>query len=97
MKIRKAEDHEKANYNGLYQLFGYVTVPAVVAGTKTRFVCAVEYLGEGKDNPNYEAIAPKGMKFDGEVHTLLGCTQRDLLDRLFTLTECSKDCDCKAE
>lgn len=93
MKIRKAEAHEIRNYSGVYPLFGYVKVPAVLAGSKTSYNVAIEYVGEGKDQPNYEAIAPKGMHFDEEgLHTVLGPTQRDVLDRLGTLVECTKDC-----
>jgi hypothetical protein len=94
MKIRKAEAHEKANYHGVYPLFGYVVVPSVIAGVKTRHTVAVEYLGEGPGNPNYESIAPKGMHFGDGLHTLLGSTQADLLERLDidSLNECTEQC-----
>lgn len=93
MKIRKAEVHEKRQYTGLYPLYGFVTVPAVLGGEKTRMTIPVEYLGEGRDQPNYEAIAPKGMHFDGPLHSVIGFTQKDLLDHLGELEECYKDCD----
>lgn len=100
MKIRKAEEHEKKNYSGLYPLFGYVVgVPAVLAGVKTRYTVPVEGLFEGKDEPNYEAMLPEGLHLDGDmIHSVLGTTQRDLLDRLSAgLVECDKDCDCKVQ
>jgi hypothetical protein len=59
---------------------------------KTSWQVPVEYLGEGKDEPNYEAIAPLGMHFDDGLHTMLGVTQRDLLDRLTDLVECNENC-----
>ena len=97
LKIRKAEAHEKANYRGVHGLFGYIEqVPAVFAGVKTRFTVPVEYLGEGRDEPNYEAIAPNGLHWeegDGVgLHTMIGVTQKDLLDRVYELTECSEQC-----
>lgn len=93
MKIRKAEDHEKKNYRGGRPLFGFVTVDAVFAKAKTRFVCPVEYLGEGKDEPNYEVIAPSGLHFEtNRTHTILGTTQRDLLDQIDSLVECDENC-----
>lgn len=98
MKLRKAEEHEKKNYQGLSPLFGYVSgVPATVCGVKTRYTVPVEYLGEGKDQPNYEAILPTGLRLIGDqIHTVLGTTQRDLLDRLgYGLELCSSSCHCK--
>ena len=95
MKLRKAEAQEKANYQGTYPLFGYaVNVPAVFAKVATRYNVPVEYLGEGKGEPNYEAILPSGLHLDGDsIHTVLGTTQRDLLDRLAAgLVECNEDC-----
>jgi hypothetical protein len=93
LKIRRAEQHEIKHYNGVHPLFGFITVPAVVAGVKTRYQVAVEYLGDGKGEPNYEAIAPKGLHFDEDgLHTILGTTQRDMLDRIVSLEECSERC-----
>jgi hypothetical protein len=83
MRIRKAEAHEKKNYTGINPLFGFVKVRGALGGVKTSWQCAVEYLGEGPDEPNYEVIAPTGMIFapDG-THTLLGVTQSDLVNRI---------------
>lgn len=95
MKIRKAEDHEKKNYRGVHPLFGFIDrVPGTFAKHKTHFAVAVEYLGEGKGEPNYEAIAPSGLHFDNgdRLHTVLGVTQRDLLDRISELVECTEKC-----
>jgi hypothetical protein len=97
MKIRKATDIEKQRWTEakeLYPLFGYVVVEGSLGGTKGRWSCAIEYLGEGKDEPNYEAHAPKGMHFNnGDIlHTVLGTTQQDLLDRLGELEECNEEC-----
>lgn len=93
MKIRKATPEEKKNYRGVRPLFGFVKVPGVFAKHKQTFDCPVEYLGEGPDDPNYEVIAPSGMHFEGErLHTILGVTQQDMLDRIVDLEECSEDC-----
>lgn len=94
MKIRKAEQHEKLNYeNAVHPLFGFVKVSGVLNGVKSSWQCPVEYLGEGKDEPNYEVLAPKGMYFaDDGRHTILGTTQRDLLDQITTLEPCGEDC-----
>lgn len=92
MKIIKATDEEKKAYaetqpRPVAPLFGWV----MMQGQRI----AVEYLGEGKDEPNYEAIAPTGFHFTEEVHTLIGVTQRDLLDRLAGngLESCTKECN----
>lgn len=100
MKIRKAEAHEIRNYAAkepkpLYRLFGYVTgVPAELMGQKTTMTVPVEYLGEGRGEPNYEAILPKGLHLSGEnIHTVLGATQAGLLERLAAgLEECVESC-----
>ena len=99
MKLRKAEEHEKKNYaatNPVHPLYGYVIgVTAVVGRIKTKYTIPVEYLGEGRDNPNYEAILPDGLNMGG-IHTVLGFTQADLLERLsHGLSECSVDCECR--
>lgn len=95
MKIRKAERHEAAQYDQTYHvhpLFGFARVGGVLNGVQAHWTVAIEYLGEGKGEPNYEAIAPKGMHFyDGDaLHTYLGTTQKDLTDRLagFPLEVC---------
>ncbi len=54
--------------------------------------CAVEYLGEGKGEPNWEIHAPKGMHFGCGLHTILGTTQLDMLDRIMDLVECTEQC-----
>ena len=86
MKIRKANADEKQAYRGIYPLFGYVVIGA--------HTVPVEYLGEGKGEPNYEAILPDGMHLIcAEIHTVLGTTQRDLLDRLTAgIEECNEYC-----
>ena len=99
MKLRKAEDHEKTNYRGIYPLWGYaIGVPAVIAGIKTKYTVPVEGLFEGKHNPNYEAILPDGLHLSGDMtHTVLGETQKGLLEWLAQgMVECDSDCDCKA-
>lgn len=94
-RIRKAHDFEKRQWSEageLYTLYGYVKVSAVLQGYKTSYLCPVEYLGEGRDCPNYEIHAPDGMHFDCGLHTILGVTQADLLDRVGTLVECGEHC-----
>lgn len=101
MRIRKATEQEKREWAAkkeLYPLFGFVSV--ATQGTKGRIECAVEYLGEGEGEPNYEAHAPDGMHFyDGDaLHTMLGTTQSDLLNRLGHLQKCSPaTCDVQSD
>lgn len=96
MKIRKATSTEKDNYRGVHGLYGFVSVRGIFAKHEQTFDCSVEYLGEGKDEPNYEVIAPSGLHFEeGELtgrHTILGTTQRDMLDQITRLVECQGDC-----
>ena len=95
MRIRKAEEHEREQYTGLYSLFGYVVgVPAILASVKTTYTIPVEYLGEGRGKPNYEAIIPSGLHLSGDViHTVLAPTQKELLERLASgLEECGDFC-----
>lgn len=92
MKIIKATDADKKHYRGLHPLFGSIIVPGVFGKTKGRWCCSVEYLGEGKGEPNYEVLAPTGMHFEQGTHTILGTTQRDLLDQIDSLVACNKDC-----
>lgn len=91
MKIRKAEEHEKRKWQEsgeLYPLHGYVRVQGVLGGIIGYWCCEVEYLGEGKDEPNWEIHAPKGMHFDDKRHTIIGTTQQDMLDQVTELVEC---------
>lgn len=77
MRIIKATPEEKAEYqngNPVNPLFGFI----IFDGHRL----AVEYLGEGPGEPNYEVMAPSGKMFDGGTHTLLGTTQADLFDSL---------------
>lgn len=94
-RITKATDSQKrqwAEAKELYPLFGYLTVKGSLGGTLGKWACAIEYLGEGKDQPNYEIHAPKGMHFSDGPHSLLGTTQADLFMQLTTLEECVREC-----
>lgn len=75
MYIRKPTLDQKASYLGLYPLYGFVR--------NNGHECIVEYLGEGKDAPNYEVLAPAGFTFvpDG-VTSLLCSTLDDMETRL---------------
>lgn len=97
MAIVKATDAQKrqwAEAGELYPLFGYLTVKGSLNGTLGRWSCAIEYLGEGRDAPNYEIHAPRGMHFNDGQHTILGQIQSDLLRQVggARLVECEKDC-----
>lgn len=90
-RIRRAHDFEKRMWSEsgeLYTLYGYVKVSGSLMGCKSSWLCPVEYLGEGKDEPNYEIHAPKGMHFEGGLHTILGTTQQDMFDQITDLVEC---------
>lgn len=74
-KIQKATLDEKRQYDGIHPLYGYLEIGS--------HRCPVEYLGEGKDNPNYELLAPSGYQFIvNGTHTLLGFTLRDLYEQV---------------
>lgn len=104
-KIRKATDTEKKQWctagygntsiRAMYPLFGFIKVKGVLGGTVGFWQCEVEYLGEGRNEPNYEIHAPKGMHFIEGTHTLLATTQADCFERLCgnTLVECNDSCD----
>lgn len=101
-KLRKASDSEKRNYADgtpkVHPLFGFIKVEGVLGGVKGHWDCAVEYLGEGRDNPNYEVMAPDGMRFEPDgCHSLLAFTQADAVSRLVGthLEVCPDDCGCK--
>jgi hypothetical protein len=82
VQTRRATDAEKVAYAAikptpLYPLSHYIKV----AGEWL----VVEYLGGewSKENPQYEAIAPKGhhFKYD-DTHTMFGLTLKALKERL---------------
>lgn len=75
-RAKRANANEQKAYSQrspkpLYPLYGSVRVSGKP--------CHVEYLNEGRDNPNYEVLAPDGFWFypDG-VHSLLCFTLDDL-------------------
>lgn len=75
MRISKASPDQKASYKGITPLYGF----ARIDGQR----CIVEYLGEGRDNPNYEVLAPDGFRFTPEgTTTLIGFTLSDLIERI---------------
>jgi hypothetical protein len=56
--------------------------------------CAIEYLGEGPGEPNYEVMAPTGHHFDEGVHSLLCTTLDDLQTRIAQpLVKCGQECE----
>ncbi|VVC05152.1 Uncharacterised protein [uncultured archaeon] len=75
MHVQKATMKQKKSYNGLYPLYGFAKVNGQL--------CTVEYLGEGKGEPNYEVLAPENYQFvpDG-VHSLLCETLTDMEVRI---------------
>ena len=95
-RYRKATEQEKEAYlttKPVYPLVGFIR-------HEGRDL-PVEGLFEGKDEPNYEVMAPKGLHFsypNGEgapcascLHSLLATTLKDALDRVASegeLTTC---------
>lgn len=77
MKIRKATDNEKRDYEAarpVYPLYGFVQV-----GPHS---CAIEFPNEGDGNPTYEIMAPDGLRFfPDDTHTLLCDTLEDVRTR----------------
>ena len=71
----------------LYPLYGFVKASG--------HLCYVEYLGEGREGPNYEVIAPEGRHFTGGLHTLLCADLCDLDERTdcYYLESCTEDCE----
>ena len=94
MTIIKATPEEKIEYqktNPVYPLYGWAI------SKKENYKLAIEYLGEGPGQPNYEVIAPDGYSWL-EEHTLLCFDLKDLRERLTgnSLRKC--DCEeCHAE
>jgi len=76
MRIRRATPEEKARYDGVHPLYGYAL------SWKPPLKMEIEYLGEGKDEPNYEVLAPAGKIFAEGVHTLLATDLKELKERL---------------
>jgi hypothetical protein len=87
-RIFRASAAEKAAYKGVYPLHGFVTLGGQL--------CPVEDLRSGdKDEPQWEVMAPEGFHFyDGDtLHSQLGLTQKDLLERLRSTV--LKPCTCE--
>ena len=90
MRITVATQTERREYlatNPAHPLHGW----AIVRGERL----PVEYLGEGRGEPNYEALAPEGFHFwPDATHSLLGTSLKDLRSRLVgqTFAACGEDC-----
>lgn len=96
MKISKATPEEKALYaqtRPVYPLYGYVTNAEGIA-------LAIEDLRcWPKDDPQYEVMAPEGMRFDlVYTHSLLCDDLKDLKNRVscYPVVACTCD-DCLHE
>lgn len=95
IKIVKVANEDRVCYSGINPLYGFVKLPGILLGTKGFWVCPIEYIGEGRGEPNYEVLAFPGMHFDGEsLHSILASTLAELKDRLAgeVLVPCGKDC-----
>lgn len=63
VEYRKATQKEKASYDGIYELQGFLLVDG--------FWCEIENLGKNEDGIRYELLAPEGKEFSGD-----GCRSR---------------------
>ena len=96
-KIIKATDEQKREYRNAIMAKGAVRVPPLYAYvTIGGQECAIVYLGEGKDAPNYELIAPDGYCLEPERHSELYSTLNEMREGLgsIRLEPCEPDCGC---
>lgn len=90
-KMTLATQEQRDAYNDgshVYPLHGYVKVGGVE--------CAVERCSGGKDDPQYEVMAPEGFHFDAdETHTLLCFNVKDVDERtrMNLLEPCGPHCN----
>lgn len=94
-KIIKATAEQKAEYleqrkdiKGQPPLYGYVEI--------SEQECAIEFVGEGQGEPNYELIAPSGYCFGPDLHGYVASTLKELQADIdvATLEQCDHDCGC---
>lgn len=107
--MKKATDEQRELYaqtKPVYPL-GYVaTCPIAVEGER-RLVASDERLpvfvedlrgSWSAPDPTWEAVAPEGYMFDGELHTMLGYNLKDIRERIqwAVLVPCfdSDNCSC---
>lgn len=103
MKIILATQEQKYEYlkeKPLYPLHGFVEMK--VEGSGETVSVPVEDLRGlwSKPDPLWEAVLPEGWHIAHEqMHSVLGFTQRDLLDRLewMELEKCCRNIDCGCE
>ena len=75
MRLVRATKDEKSGYSGIHPLYGWVQAGG--------YRLAVEYLGEGRGEANYEVLAPVNLTFEPDGTTsLLASTQSELMERL---------------
>lgn len=102
----RATDAEKRAYAAqpktpVYPLYGWWV--GVTERDGTEHCLAIEYPGEGDGGPNYEAMAPDGFHFEGDMtHTMLATDLKDLKDRLggVYVVKCGADdpgCGCELD
>ncbi len=106
MQIRKATAEEKASYwetKPIYPLYGYAMVSITLndcgqCNQAEKLQVPVEDLrgSWSPPDPIYEARAPDGWNFSGELHGLLGINLKDMRDRLDyeVMHKCKPDCNC---
>lgn len=92
LRVRKATGLESQQWrsqpDALYPLHGFVKLNG--------YDLPVEYVGEGKGQPNYEVHAPNKTHFrHAGTHTILATTLRDLTDQLAGefLVKCNAACE----
>lgn len=89
-RMKLATQGQRDAYNDgshVYPLHGYVKVGGVE--------CEVERCGAGRDDPQYEVMAPSGFHFDAdETHTLLCFSVSDVDERtkMNKLVPCHENC-----
>lgn len=93
MKVTKATQEEKDNYDGMYDLYGFITVEGKQ--------CAVEKLPRKyPDDPRYEVLSPAGHHFDNYLHSLICEDLADLYERIQYVSPigaCSTICGIEVE
>lgn len=74
MKIERATEAQCRAYKGLYPLHGFIRTP--------EGVLTVEDLRGTDPDIKFEVLAPRGVIFNGDLHSMLCDSERDVLDRV---------------
>ena len=95
MKVRRIRKAEKWEADHFRKFVDDTHPLEYVAETDTALDIMIEGLHEGPGEPQYEAMAPDGFHFDGDmVHSLICFSLKDVRERLTAndLEKCNATC-----